>query len=461
MNKNLLTTALLSCSAMVSAQNLTTELINRFAQENKISGTERVIRNALAAGPVSSIALNQDNQVEQDTYFSNTVPSKGITDQQSSGRCWLFTGLNVMRSKMIREQNLAQGMEFSQNYLFFYDQLEKANLFLQAIIDTRKQPIDDRTVNWLFTNPLSDGGTFTGVADLVAKYGIVPNGVMPETYASNNTSQFTTFLKRKLREDALVLRSNAKLDNKQLQALKEKQLSEIYKMLCLGLGEPVKEFTWSPKDKDGKNISAPQKYTPMSFYQEFIGLDLQNDYIMLMNDPSREYWKTYEIEYDRHTYDGHNWKYVNVPMEDIKQAAIASIKDSTMMYFSCDVSKYLDRKRGIADLNNYDFDDIFGVSFGMDKAQRVKTYDSGSTHAMTLMAVDIDSEGKTNKWMVENSWGASYGHNGHIIMTDEWFDNYMFRLVVDKKYASEKIIKANQQKAIMLPCWDPMFAAEE
>ena len=284
---------------------------------------------------------------------------------------------------------------------------------------------------------------------------------MPETYASNNTSQFTTFLKRKLREDALVLRSNAKLDNKQLQALKEKQLSEIYKMLCLGLGEPVKEFTWSPIDKDGKNISAPKKYTPMSFYQEFIGLDLQNDYIMLMNDPSREYWKTYEIEYDRHTYDGHNWKYVNVPMEDIKQAAIASIKDSTMMYFSCDVSKYLDRKRGIADLNNYDFDDIFGVSFGMDKAQRVKTYDSGSTHAMTLMAVDIDSEGKTNKWMVENSWGASYGHNGHIIMTDEWFDNYMFRLVVDKKYASEKIIKANQQKAIMLPCWDPMFAAEE
>ena len=198
MNKNLLTMALLSCSAMMSAQSLTPELVERFAKENKIEGTERVIRNALAAGPVSNIALNQDNQTEKDTYFSHSVPSKGITDQQSSGRCWLFTGLNVMRSKMIREQELATGMEFSQNYLFFYDQLEKANLFLQAIIDTRKQPMDDRTVNWLFTNPLSDGGTFTGVADLVAKYGIVPKGVMPETYASNNTSQFTTFLKRKL-----------------------------------------------------------------------------------------------------------------------------------------------------------------------------------------------------------------------------------------------------------------------
>lgn len=461
MNKNLLTMALLSSSAMMSAQSLTPELVERFAKENKIEGTERVIRNALAAGPVSNIALNQDNQTEKDTYFSHSVPSKGITDQQSSGRCWLFTGLNVMRSKMIREQELATGMEFSQNYLFFYDQLEKANLFLQAIIDTRKQPMDDRTVNWLFTNPLSDGGTFTGVADLVAKYGIVPKGVMPETYASNNTSQFTTFLKRKLREDALILRANAKMSEKQLQELKEKQLSEIYKMLSLGLGQPVKEFTWAPKDNKGKNIGTPKTYTPQSFYQEFIGLDLQNDYIMLMNDPSREYWKTYEIEYDRHTYDGHNWKYVNVPMDDIKQAAVASIKDSTMMYFSCDVSKYLDRKRGIADLSNYNFDEIFGVTFGMDKAQRVKTYDSGSTHAMTLMAVDIDDEGKTKKWMVENSWGASHGHNGHIIMTDEWFDNYMFRLVIDKKYASEQIIKANQQKPIMLPCWDPMFAAEE
>ena len=461
MNKNLLTMALLSCSAMMSAQSLTPELVERFAKENKIEGTERVIRNALAAGPVSNIALNQDNQTEKDTYFSHSVPSKGITDQQSSGRCWLFTGLNVMRSKMIREQELATGMEFSQNYLFFYDQLEKANLFLQAIIDTRKQPMDDRTVNWLFTNPLSDGGTFTGVADLVAKYGIVPKGVMPETYASNNTSQFTTFLKRKLREDALILRANAKMSEKQLQELKEKQLSKIYKMLCLGLGQPVKEFTWAPKDNKGKNIGTPKTYTPQSFYQEFIGLDLQNDYIMLMNDPSREYWKTYEIEYDRHTYDGHNWKYVNVPMDDIKQAAVASIKDSTMMYFSCDVSKYLDRKRGIADLSNYNFDEIFGVTFGMDKAQRVKTYDSGSTHAMTLMAVDIDDEGNTKKWMVENSWGASHGHNGHIIMTDEWFDNYMFRLVIDKKYASEQIIKANQQKPIMLPCWDPMFAAEE
>ncbi len=443
-----------------SAQSITPAMLSKMKQENKVSGSSRAIKNALATNSVASIALNQDNQGEKNTYFSNTVPSKGITDQKSSGRCWLFTGLNVLRSKMINQQNL-NSMEFSQNYLFFYDQLEKSNLFLQAIIDTRKKPLTDQTVTWLFQNPLSDGGTFTGVADLIAKYGVVPKGVMPETYASNNTSSFTTYLKRKLREDAIALRADSKATDAVLQQMKEKQLSEIYHMLVIGLGEPVTEFTWAPKDASGKYTSEPKSYTPQSFYKEHLGFDLQNDYLMLMNDPSREYWKTYEIEYDRHTYDGHNWLYLNLPIEDIKEAAIASIKDSTMMYFSCDVSKFLDRNTGIADLNNFDYEDIFGVKFGMDKAQRIMSFDSGSTHAMTLNAVDLDANGKPQKWMVENSWGADYGHRGHIIMTDEWFDNYMFRLVVNKKYVNEKVLKASQQKPTMLPCWDPMFSSEE
>ena len=450
---------LFAVATMASAQNITSEMLQMFAKENQLTSSERIIHNALSTGSVANIALNQDNQIEQNTYFSNSVPSKGITDQSSSGRCWLFTGMNVLRAKIINEQKL-NSLELSQNYLFFYDQLEKSNLFLQAIIDTRKKPMDDQTVVWLFQNPLSDGGTFTGVADLATKYGVVPSGVMPDNYTAKNTSQFTQFLKRKLREDALLLRKNNKATDKALQSQKQKYLSEIYKMLVLGFGKPVTEFTWAPKDADGKFTREPKKYTPKSFYDEFIGLDLQNDYIMLMNDPSREYWKTYEIQYDRHTYDGHNWLYLNIPIEDIKQAAIASIKDSTMMYFSCDVSKYLNRANGISDLNNYNYDDIFGVKFGMDKAQRIKSFDSGSTHAMTLKAVDLDANGKPQKWEVENSWGASYGHKGHIIMTDEWFDNYMFRLVVNKKYVSEKVLKASQQKPILLPCWDPMFSNE-
>jgi bleomycin hydrolase len=449
------------CAVEAQTKNggIDAKMMNAIRKGYTASPEQKAIKNALATGSIATLATNSDNLAMCDTHFSHQVKTKGITDQKSSGRCWLFTGMNVLRSKMINEHNLV-GMNFSHVYLFFYDQLEKSNLFLQAIIDTRKSPMEDKTVEWLFRNPLSDGGTFTGVADLVAKYGVVPQGVMPETFASNNTSRFTSLIKRKLREYALQLRE-MKGGDTVLQTAKKEMLAEVYRILVLGFGQPPTEFTWAPKGADGSYLSTPQKYTPKSFYDEMIGEDLQNNYVMLMNDPTREYWKTYEIQYDRHTYDGHNWLYLNLPMDDIKAAAIASIKDSTMMYYSCDVAKELDSKRGLLDMNNYDYESILGVEFGMDKKQRIMSFDSGSSHAMTLKAVDLDTEGKPVKWEVENSWGASSGFNGHLIMTDEWFDEYTFRLVVKKKYLSEKILKASQQKPIMLPCWDPMFAGEE
>ena len=461
MKKSILTLAVMLTTShgIIAQTEITEQMLNDFRQNTELKGAEKAIQNALAATDIRNLALNHENQQEKNTFFSNSVPSKGITDQESSGRCWLFTGMNVLRSKMINEKQL-NSMNFSHIYLFFYDQLEKSNLFLQAIIDTRKSPMDDKTVEWLFRNPLSDGGTFTGVADLVAKYGVVPQGIMPETFASNNTSRFTSLIKRKLREYALELRS-MKGNEQALQNAKKEMLAEVYRILVLGFGQPPTEFTWAPKDANGKYVSEPKNYTPKSFYAEMIGEDLQNDYVMLMNDPTREYWKTYEIQYDRHTYDGHNWLYLNVPMEDLKAAAIASIKDSTMMYYSCDVAKELDSKRGLLDMNNYDYSSILGVDFKMDKKQRIQSFDSGSSHAMTLKAVDLDANGKPIKWEVENSWGATSGFNGHLIMTDEWFDEYTFRLVVKKKYLNEKALKASQQKPTLLPCWDPMFAGEE
>ena len=413
---------------------------------------DRAIRNALAGSSIATLAVNADNAAMIDTHFSDRVKTKGITDQQSSGRCWLFTGLNVLRAKMIDKYDLP-GMEFSQNYLFFYDQLEKANLFLQGIIDTKDLPFDDRKVDWLFTNPLSDGGQFTGVSNLIIKYGLVPSDAMPETYQANNTSNMATLLKLKLREYGLDLRkaNEEGASDKKLQKMKIGQLSEIYRMLVLCLGEPVKEFEWNKKT-----------YTPKSFYDEFIGEDLENNYVMVMNDPCREYGKVYEIDYDRHVYDGHNWLYVNLPVERIKEMAIASIKDNTAMYFSCDVAKFLDRKKGVLDLANFDYESLMGVTFGMDKKERVQTHASGSSHAMTLIAVDVCEEtGKPMKWMVENSWGAASGYQGCLIMTDEWFNEYMFRLVVEKKYVPEDILKMLEQEPTLLPAWDPMFAPEE
>jgi len=238
-------------------------------------------------------------------------------------------------------------------------------------------------------------------------------------------------------------------------------LGTIYHMLTLAVGEPVREFTYAFRDKDGQPVGNARKYTPMEFYRETVGEAINGTFIMVMNDPRRPYHKTYEVELDRHTYDGHNWKYLNLPMEDIARMAVASLKDGSKMYSSYDVGKQLDRKRGYLDTDNYDYASLFGTSFGMAKAQRIETFDSGSTHAMTLTAVDLDAEGNPLKWKVENSWGPTYGYNGYLIMTNRWFDEYMFRLVVDKKYVPANLLKEFEQKPTMVVPEDPLFAVDD
>ena len=434
---------------------ISADMLKEISAAYEGNAADKALRNALNSTPINVLAASTDRIAMIDTHFSNQVVTKGRTDQKSSGRCWLFTGLNVLRSRMIQKHDLG-AFTFSQNYLFFYDQLEKANLFLQGIIDTKDLPLEDRKVDWLLANPIGDGGQFTGVSNLVMKYGVVPADVMPETLSANNTAQMRAQLSNKLREDALALRA---AKPKEVQALKVGMLKEIYRMLALCLGVPPTEFTWARYNSKGEFVSE-KTYTPKALYQEFIGEDLENNYIMVMNNPAVEYGKVYEIEYDRHVYDGQNWVYLNLPIEKIKEMAIASIKDNTALYFSCDVGKFLDRPRGVADLNNFDYESLMGVSFGMDKKQRIQTHASGSTHAMTLIAVDL-KDGKPVKWMVENSWGATSGYQGNIIMTDDWFNEYMFRLVVEKKYVPADIMAQMNQKPIMLPSWDPMFAPEE
>ncbi len=449
--------------ALAAQQSITPQVMAELQKSYENTVTDKALRNAVSANSLSALVLNRDNTAVHDTYFSVEVPYTGISDQKSSGRCWLFTGTNVLRAKAMEKYNV-KNFFFSQIYLFFYDQLEKSNLFLQCVIDTRTKPIDDQMVRWLFQNPLSDGGTYTGVADLVTKYGLVPQDVMSETYNSDNTSEISSVLKRKLREFGIVLREKAEAgaNQKTLEQLKIEQLKTIYRMLVLAYGEPVSQFTWAPKDANGKTIGTPKTYTPLEFYREICGEeDLNADYVMLMNDPTRPYNQVFEIDCDRHLYDGHNWLYVNLPIADVKQAAIASLKDSAAMYFSCDVAKCLNRKTGILDLNNYDYGSLFGTTFGMDKRQRILTFDSGSSHAMTLVAVDLDADGHPIKWKVQNSWGASNGQQGHLIMTDDWFCEYMFRLVVNRKYCSPEILNILKQKPTRLPAWDPMFAEEE
>lgn len=416
------------------------------------------MQNALMNNDIKSLAFNHDNINTLDHQFKYRVNVKGITNQKSSGRCWMFTSMNVIRPNVISANQLSGKFQFSQNYLYFWDIFEKSNLFLNNIIQSADKDVMDREVQWYFKDPASDGGVWNNFVNLVKKYGLVPKTIMNETHTSESTSMMVRLLKRKLREHGLELRQMAadKKKSKAIQKRKVEMMQEVYRILALNLGVPPTSFQYryeAPRNE----LTNYKTYTPQQYAKEVLGDVNLDDYVMLMNDPSRPYFKHYEISNYRNVEEGTNWHYVNLPNDVIKEFLIESIKNNEAMYGSCDVGKQLDRKNGILDLDNYDYESVYNVKFGMNKTQRIISRESGSSHGMAIVAVDVDQNGKPTKWQFENSWGSTSGHNGYLTFTDEWFNEYMFRFVVNKRFLSEKVQKIYSEKAIKLPMWDPMF----
>ncbi len=449
---------LLLLSSAISAQTIDQHDIDRFRKnlQNDVDITMR--QNAIIGeSDLRDIALNHKIQTEFDHLFKYRVDTKGITDQHSSGRCWMFTSMNVIRPAIMQKYDLSD-FDFSHNYLYFWDILEKSNLFLENIIRTSGKDINDREVVHYFKDPVSDGGVWNLFYNLSSKYGFVPKEIMPETAHSNNTRQLLSILNELLRRDGYRLRVMAEdgKSTKHLQQEKDATLSKVYKILCLTLGEPPTKFDWKYETKSGeiKTLSS----TPMEFYKDNIPQGYSPDqYIMIMNDPTRPYYQVYDIANYRNTIEGINWRYLNLPNEDIKASAIASIKNNEAMYASCDVGKQFNRETGILDPNMYDYNALLGIDLDMDKKTRILTRQSGSAHAMSIIAVDTDENDKPIKWEFENSWGASAGNNGYLTFTDAWFDEYLFRIVIRKDYLSPKAIKALESEPVQLPCWDYMF----
>lgn len=452
----LLLVSILAAGSLL-AQNLSKSDLDQIQSSFKKDVYTKAMQNALSSTEITQLAWNRENAGTTDHLFTYRVDVSGITDQKKSGRCWMFTSLNIFRPMVMKQFNLAE-FEFSENYLYFWDLLEKSNLFLSNMANSAQLPIDDQKVKWYLRSPVDDGGQWINFVNLANKYGMVPKEAMGETNSSENTSWMVKLISTKLREDALELRAmvTTKTDQKKTAIRKIEMLSEIYRMLALNLGEPPAEFQWRHKNKN-KIISEPKTYTPVSFMAEIFGDIKLNDYVMLMNDPSRPFWKHYEIENYRNTQEGENWHYVNLPNEVIKEFCVNSIKNNEALYASCDVGKQLRREVGVLDVDNFDFESVYGVKFGMNKAERIQTGESGSSHGMALIAVDLDNQQKPVKWQFENSWGAAAGEKGYLTFTDAWFNEYMFRFVVNRKYLSEKVLEIYGQKPEMLPPWDPMF----
>ena len=458
MKKSLLIITALFSFGIVSAQQINESELEKVRQGFMGTTSDIALQNILTNDAnIKNNAVNHSNIGKIDHYFKYRVGVKGITDQESSGRCWMFTSMNVLRPSVMEQFNLTN-FDFSHNYCYFWDIFEKSNLFLENIIATADRAMDDRDVTFYFQSPVGDGGVWNLFYNIAEKYGVVPQSVMPETAHSNNTSQMVRIINERLRAGGYNLRESIAAGKKEKAIQNDKIviLKDIYRILALCLGEPPTEFAWRYKDKDG-NIKT-LKTTPLEFYKSIVEEDYNpSHYIMVMNDPTREYYKIYEIQNYRNTIEGINWVYLNLPNEEIKASALASIKNDEAMYVSCDVGKQSDYKSGILDVNNYDYESLLGVSLQMDKKARILTRQSGSSHAMTLIGCDTDENDVPTKWEFENSWGAGSGNGGYLTFTDEWFDEYLFRIVLHRNYLSEKAIQALDSEPIMLPAWDYMF----
>jgi bleomycin hydrolase len=389
--------------------------------------------------------------------FSIEVPTTKITNQKQSGRCWMFAALNTFRFQVIKKLNL-ETFELSQSYTLFYDKLEKSNYFLESILETLDEPTNGRLISYLLMAPLNDGGQWDMLCNLVRKYGLVPKDVMPESKSSSATREMNDCLTRKLREDACILRTAHAngASKEELAAKKESMLQEIYRILCICLGEPPKTFDFEYRDKD-KEFHRDSNLTPQEFFAKYVGVNL-DDYVSLINAPTADkpYHRSYSVKFLGNVREGHTVRYLNLPIDELKKAAIAQMQDGAPVWFGCDVGKCSSRDGGIMDTDIYGTEDLLDVSFGMTKAQRLDYGESLMTHAMVFQGVNLDEDGRPNRWRVENSWGDAAGNKGYYVMSDAWFDEYMYQIVVHKKYLPESFIKEYEAEPILLEPWDPM-----
>ena len=440
-------------------ENITLSNIRKFNKSFNSSTSNQLARNALIQNDINKVAVHWENFSKINHIFSNTISKQlPVTNQKSSGRCWGFAGLNLLRLEIVKNYNLSN-FEFSQNYFMFWDKLEKANYFLENILKTLDQNYDSRLMMHLLQAPVQDGGQWDMFVNLIEKYGLVPKSVMPETNHSSKSSMMNYFLTHKLRECAFILRKSKKPRTtiKQLRSKKEEMMSVIYSLLCMFLGNPPIKFDWSIKDKNNK-FTRFNNVDPLDFYRKFTKVKLKNK-VCLINAPmsNKKMNELYTIDFLGNVVGGNIIKYANVEINELKKAAIKSIKNDEAVWFGCDVGKMFNRELGIMDMDLYDYEKLFDTKFKMNKASRLEYGDSAMTHAMLFTGVDL-KRNTPGKWRVENSWGDKNGDKGYYLMSDSWFDEYNYEVVVDKKYLSNKTLKIFNRKPHNLEPWDPMGA---
>ena len=443
---------------MSGTSGISPELLSRFAAAFHADEKNTIRQCAIVKKGISDAAENHQAQIDNPMLFSLELKDTGkVTDQKASGRCWLFAALNTMRCEVMRRLNL-DTFELSENYLLFWDKLEKSNAFLDSMIENADEPLDGRLVSFLMEKSTRDGGQWDMYAALVDKYGCVPKSVMPETFHSSNTGVMNRLLSAKLREDTAILRDAVRGKSADVARLREEMLQDIYNFLAICLGEPPATFDFECRDKDG-NFTRDAGISPPAFFAKYIGLDLA-DYVSVINAPTHDksYGETYTIAYMDNVIGGHSAKYLNLPFDDLRRLALAQLADGRPVWFVCDVGQMCDREKGLLALNAFDYGCAAGLSLSFGKAGRLDYSMTDCTHAMVLIGVNL-VDGKPTRWKVENSWGDKSGQDGYYVMSDDWFAEHGFQVVVSRKYLSTQQREAYERPPVVLPPWDSMRRA--
>ncbi len=456
---------------------VSTDMLAKFeANLAKDKDINRVI-NAVTNNDIKKLSLNRELVAGFDSRFNVKVDGSKIINQKSSGRCWMFAGANCITPRVMSKLDLSD-FALSESYLSFWDKIEKSNMFLEEIIRLRDKPLDDRSMMNILEYAVGDGGWWNYFEGLIAKYGIVPASAMPETEQSSKTGRQNSLINTLLRKGAADMRrlhaDGKSIDD--LRKLKSEILSDVYRLLVCNYGHPPKEFVFRYEEKieaetadstadstseaeepEEKKVLVEKSYTPMGFYSEFYGEEMP-EYVALCHNPAREFDKLYEFEIGRILFEGSDMQLLNMPIEKLKKYTFESLLDSQIVWFACDVGADNFNDSGMFAINIYDYNATFGLDFNLTKEDRINYWDMSPNHAMAITGADTTSAGVPRKWLVENSWGSSKGNNGYWTMYDNWFDQNVLLVMIDKSRLDEADAKLFDQKPVVIKDWQPFFA---
>ena len=437
--------------------------IKKYSKKFNSNKSNIISRNALTSTSLQHISINRDIvQSVNPTFYKKIEVDTKITNQASSGRCWIFSFINVIRLHMIKKYDLDEDFEFSQNYLLFWDQLEKANMFLDNIFNSLQCNINTRLLHILLQNPTQDGGQWNMLVNLVNKYGLIPKDLMEETHQSSNTQQMNDLINAKLIHFAHTIRNLTPIQLKNKKKIVEDMIYQIYTILVMFLGEPPKSFIWKYYSSSSKKPNSTKKQrkipriTPLDFYKKYVPYNANNK-VVLINAPlkTKPYYNIYNIEYFNNMVNGVETKYVNVPIEIMIEATKKSIDNNEAVWFGCNVGKYSNDVYGLLNDKVYDYKSIFGFDIELNKGDGLEYFQSILNHAMTIRGYDIDNNKNITQWLVENSWGDEIGKDGEYIMSNDWYKKFVYQIVIDKKFLDTKTLKSLTKTPIMCPLWDP------